>query len=192
MNSVPRDYVPELLPLTVRQLLYPRYFYDFISEDSKSFDADPTLVLAIMREESRFNPRAKSEAAARGLLQFIITTARQIGRDVGLLDVDPEDLYDPRVIIRLGAKYVSTLSKQFGERPLQRRRLLQRRPQTNRPLVPPRARPRRRLLPLRHQLRRDQAVRAQGDEQLQALRGDLRQRRAERRDSAGAIALAAK
>jgi soluble lytic murein transglycosylase len=114
MNSVPRDYVPELLPLTVRQLLYPRYFYDFISEDSKSFNADPTLVLAIMREESRFNPRAKSEAAARGLLQFIITTARQIGRDAGLLDVAPEDLYDPRVIIRLGAKYVSTLSKDFN------------------------------------------------------------------------------
>ena len=114
MNSVPRDYVPELLPLTVRQLLYPRYFYDYISEDAKSFGADPTLVLAIMREESRFNPRAKSEAAARGLLQFIITTARQIGRDVGLLDVDPEDLYDPRVIIRLGAKYISTLSKQFA------------------------------------------------------------------------------
>ena len=114
MNSVPRDYVPELLPLTVRQLLYPRYFYDYISDDSKSFGADPTLVLAIMREESRFNPRAKSEAAARGLLQFIITTARQIGRDAGLLDVDPEDLYDPRVIIRLGAKYISTLSKQFA------------------------------------------------------------------------------
>jgi soluble lytic murein transglycosylase-like protein len=114
MSSVPRDYVPELLPLTVRQLLYPRYFFDYISEDAKSFGADPTLVLAIMREESRFNPRAKSEAAARGLLQFIITTARQIGRDVGLLDVDAEDLYDPRVIIRLGAKYISTLSKDFA------------------------------------------------------------------------------
>jgi soluble lytic murein transglycosylase len=114
MASVPRDYVPELLPLSVRQLLYPRYFYDFISADAKSYDADPTLVLAIMREESRFNPRAKSEAAARGLLQFIITTARQIGRDVGLVDVAPEDLYDPRVIIRLGAKYISTLSKDFG------------------------------------------------------------------------------
>jgi len=114
MASVPRDYVPELLPLSVRQLLYPRYFYDYVSGDAKSFDADPTLVLSIMREESRFNPRAKSEAAARGLMQFIITTARQIGRDVGLLDVAPEDLYDPRVIIRLGAKYISTLSKDFG------------------------------------------------------------------------------
>jgi len=115
MQSVPNDYLPELLPLTVRQLLYPRYFYEYVADDSKHFGADPTLVMAIMREESRFNPRAKSEAAARGLLQFIITTARDIGRDIGLVNVTDEDLYDPRVIIRLGAKYVSTLSKQFGD-----------------------------------------------------------------------------
>jgi soluble lytic murein transglycosylase-like protein len=114
MNGMPQDYVPELLPLVVRELLYPRYFHAFILEDSKEYGADPTLVLSIMREESRFNPRAKSEAAARGLLQFIITTARQIGRDVGLVDLDPSDLYDPRVIIRLGAKYISELTTTFG------------------------------------------------------------------------------
>jgi soluble lytic murein transglycosylase len=114
MHAVPNDYVPELLPLVVRQLLYPQYFYNYIVDDSRHFGADSTLVLAIMREESRFNPRAKSQAAARGLLQFIITTARDIGRDIGLVDVTPEELYDPRLIIRLGAKYVATLSKQFG------------------------------------------------------------------------------
>ena len=114
MRAVPADYHPELLPEVVRRLLYPRYFYEFIAGDAKRYDADPTLVLSIMREESRFNPRAKSQAAARGLLQFIITTARDIGRDVGLVDVEPEDLYDPRVIIRLGAKYISELSEQFG------------------------------------------------------------------------------
>lgn len=113
MKSVPGDFHPDLLPEVVRRLLYPRYFYSFIAEDAKKFAADPTLVLSIMREESRFNPRAKSQAAARGLLQFIITTARDIGRDVGLVDVDPEDLYDPRVIIRLGAKYLSELAAQF-------------------------------------------------------------------------------
>lgn len=114
MKRVPTDFVPDLLPEVVRQLLYPRYFYDAISADAKRYEADPALVLSIMREESRFNPRAKSQAAARGLLQFIITTARDIGRDVGLVDVDPEDLYDPRVIIQLGAKYIAELTKTFG------------------------------------------------------------------------------
>jgi soluble lytic murein transglycosylase-like protein len=114
MKSVPRDFHPDLLPPVVQQLLYPRYFYNFVLEDAKKYDADPALVLAIMREESRFNPRAKSQAAARGLLQFIITTARDIGRDIGLVDVDPADLYDPRIIIRLGAKYISELSETFA------------------------------------------------------------------------------
>lgn len=114
MKSVPGDFHPDLLPAMVRELLYPRYFYSFIAEDAERFASDPTLLLSIMREESRFDPRAKSQAAARGLLQFIITTARDIGRDVGLVDVHPEDLYDPRVIIRLGAKYISELSGQFG------------------------------------------------------------------------------
>jgi Transglycosylase SLT domain len=114
MKSVPADFVPELLPRQVQELLYPRYFDSFIEEDSKKFGADPILVLSIMREESRFNPRAKSEAAARGLLQFIITTATQIGRDVGLVDVSADELYDPRIIIRLGAKYVSDLLERFG------------------------------------------------------------------------------
>jgi len=114
MKAVPADYHPDLLPDVVRRLLYPRYFYGFIAADAKRYESDPTLVLSIMREESRFNPRAKSQAAARGLLQFIITTARDIGRDVGLVDVAPEDLYDPRVIIRLGAKYIAELGEQFG------------------------------------------------------------------------------
>ena len=113
MRSVPDDYLPDLLPMSVRQLLYPRYFYPSIVRDSERFDADPRLVLSIMREESRFNPRAKSAAAARGLLQFIITTARDIGRNIGLVDVSPEDLYDPRIIISLGAKYVAELMEEF-------------------------------------------------------------------------------
>src|SRR5262249_52973838 len=88
-EDVPDDYVPALLPRLVRELLYPRYFYDDIVVQSKKHGADPRLVLSIMREESRFNPRAKSAAAARGLLQFIITTARDVGRAIGLLQVSP-------------------------------------------------------------------------------------------------------
>jgi soluble lytic murein transglycosylase-like protein len=113
VDRLPGDVTPDRLPPLVHDLLYPRYFYGYIAEDAKNYDVDPALVLAIMREESRFNPRAKSQAAARGLLQFIITTARDIGRDIGLVDVDPEDLYDPRVIIRLGAKYMSELGEKF-------------------------------------------------------------------------------
>ena len=114
MKRVPVDFVPALLPRVVRELLYPRYFHEFILADSKKYGADPDLVLSIMREESRFNPRAKSLAAARGLLQFIITTAQQVGRDLGLVELSSQDLYDPRVIIQLGAKYIADLLGRFN------------------------------------------------------------------------------
>jgi soluble lytic murein transglycosylase len=112
-EDVPDDYVPQLLPRLVRELLFPRYFQARIEEQSKKHAADPKLVLSIMREESRFNPRAKSPAAARGLLQFILTTARQVGRALGRGELAPQELYDPQVIIELGAKYVGDLLRRF-------------------------------------------------------------------------------
>ena len=113
MRPVPDDFLPELLPSLVRELLHPRYFESFVEAVAARHDADPALVLAIMREESRFDPRARSQAAARGLLQFIITTARDVGRSIGLVGLAPEDLYDPRVIISLGARYIGELAQRF-------------------------------------------------------------------------------
>lgn len=117
MRRVPDDYVPEALPRVVLELLYPRYYWNTIERRSRDHGADPRLVLSIMREESRFNPRAKSAAAARGLLQFIITTARSVGQSLGLVDLQPDDLYDPEVIINLGARYVADLLKEFDGNP---------------------------------------------------------------------------
>jgi len=117
MHDVPEDFVPQLLPRLVRELLFPRYFYDTITEQAARYDADPRLLLSIMREESRFNPRAKSSAAARGLMQFLLSTARDVAVGIGLAQPEPEDLYDPRIVIELGAKYVGDLQKQFGGDP---------------------------------------------------------------------------
>ena len=112
--QLPEGYLPELLPRLVRELLYPRFYYQAIAEQAAKHGADPRLVLSIMREESRFNVRAKSPAAARGLLQFIIGTARDVGRSIGLVEVEAQDLYDPEVIIQLGARYIGDLQRQFG------------------------------------------------------------------------------
>lgn len=117
MNEVPSDFVPQLLPQLVREMLYPRYFYDTINAEAERYDADPRLLLSIMREESRFNPRAKSSAAARGLMQLLLSTAREVAVGIGLAQPDPEDLYDPRLVIQLGAKYVGDLQARFGGDP---------------------------------------------------------------------------
>jgi soluble lytic murein transglycosylase len=117
MGSVPDDYLPQLLPRELRELLYPRYYYDRIASAARANGVDPRLLLAIMREESRFNPRAKSGAAARGLMQLLLSTARQVGESLGLVEVSSEDLYDPQLVIRLGAKYLGDLLERFDGDP---------------------------------------------------------------------------
>ncbi len=116
-RSLPDQFVERLLPREAQMLLYPRYFYATIQEQSEAHDADPLLVLSIMREESRFNPHAKSAAAARGLLQFVITTARDIALELGLDSLSSEQLYEPDVVIRLGAKYIGKLRTEFHNDP---------------------------------------------------------------------------
>jgi soluble lytic murein transglycosylase-like protein len=113
-RGLPGDIPLPLLPPLLRERLYPRYFHEAIREDAERYGADPRLVISIMREESRFDARARSMAAARGLLQLIITTARAVGRQLGLLEVQPEDLYDPRTVIPIGAKYLGDLQREFG------------------------------------------------------------------------------
>jgi soluble lytic murein transglycosylase len=113
-RGLPADIPSLLLPTLLRERLYPTYYQDAIREDAQRYGADPRLVLSIMREESRFDVRARSMAAARGLLQLIITTARAVGRQLGLLEVQPDDLYDPRTVIPIGAKYLGDLQREFG------------------------------------------------------------------------------
>jgi soluble lytic murein transglycosylase-like protein len=114
VSALPTEFLPELLPGQVRDLLHPRHYFALIQEDALRFGADPLLVLAIMREESRFDTRARSAAAARGLLQIVLTTARAVGKDLGLPELEGEDLYDPALVIPLGSKYLADLQRDFG------------------------------------------------------------------------------
>jgi soluble lytic murein transglycosylase len=66
-----------------------------------------------MREESRFDADAVSEAAAHGLTQFVLPTARRLAPEIGLANPSPADLHRPEVAIALGAAYVAELSRRF-------------------------------------------------------------------------------
>ena len=64
------------------------------------------LLLAIMRQESGFNPRAKSWAKASGLMQLMPATAAYIARDGGYRHAKRHELLIPDINIRLGEDYI--------------------------------------------------------------------------------------
>jgi soluble lytic murein transglycosylase len=77
---------------------------------------EPALLYAVMREESGYRPRIVSVSGARGLLQLMPDTAAQVARKAGMPEHSEEDLFLPRVNIRLGALYLDELLRRFDGR----------------------------------------------------------------------------
>ena len=114
---VPADYLLELAPREMVELLYPAPYRAPLMEYAPARGVDPRFILSIMRQESRFRPEAKSNAAARGLLQFIASTSDSIAAQLGIKQFRQDDLYDPRIAILFGSQYMGNLFKQFPHMP---------------------------------------------------------------------------
>ena len=113
-----RQRLPTRVPLALltrsfRHLLYPRPYQNAIVTQGRLRGVDPDLLAAIIREESRFDRDALSPAAARGLTQLTVPTARQVAAQIDVGKIDPEDLYRPEISAALGASYLGTLLKAF-------------------------------------------------------------------------------
>ncbi|MCP4202176.1 MAG: lytic transglycosylase domain-containing protein [bacterium] len=113
VGEVPID----LLPPSLHRSAFPLHYRDLIMERSRQFDADPFLLAAIVREESRFDTQAVSAAAARGLAQFVLPTAERLGHKIGLKTVTAEDLHRPEIALTLGAAYLAELGERFADQP---------------------------------------------------------------------------
>ena len=84
-----------------------------MNEAASKMDLDPNLILAIMRQESAFDEEAMSRVGARGLMQVMPTTGKQIARKIKLNPFSTEDLWNPQVSIRLGGQHLSDHLRTF-------------------------------------------------------------------------------
>ncbi len=75
--------------------------------------AEGPFVLGITRQESGFDPRARSGAGARGMMQLMPGTAEVIARRLGVAYATDE-LEDPDYNMRLGSAFLGQLVSQFG------------------------------------------------------------------------------
>jgi soluble lytic murein transglycosylase-like protein/TolA-binding protein/peptidoglycan/xylan/chitin deacetylase (PgdA/CDA1 family) len=78
---------------------------------------DPRLVLSLMAVESGFNPKARSNAAARGLLQLTMDIVARYGAAAGHSNVVESDLYRPEINIAIGVEYLCALTQAFPDLP---------------------------------------------------------------------------
>lgn len=105
-------------PRVLLKLFYPMHFLADIKPHLRGDSIiDAAFVHAVMRQESAFDPWARSHAGAIGLLQLIPPTAKAMASKVGLKGFTPAQLTNPSVNIRLGVAYLRDLERIWGGQP---------------------------------------------------------------------------
>jgi hypothetical protein len=84
----------------------PARWAALVETASAAHRLDPSLVAAVIRVESNWQPRAVSPKGARGLMQLMPATARRLG---------VTKAFDPAQNVRGGTLYLSRLAERFGE-----------------------------------------------------------------------------
>jgi len=96
-------------------IFYPLAYWDIIKMFAKLRNLDPYQVAGLIRQESVFNPHAKSGANAYGLMQLLIPTGRLTAKKYGVeTTITGETLFDPRTNIELGTAYFRDQLDNYG------------------------------------------------------------------------------
>ncbi|MEE8085093.1 MAG: lytic transglycosylase domain-containing protein [Alphaproteobacteria bacterium] len=81
-----------------------------VVEEAARMRVSPSLALAVAHAESNFDPRARSHAGARGVMQIMPATARfEYG-------IEPALLWNPRINVRLGLHFLRRLLNRYRGR----------------------------------------------------------------------------
>ena len=87
--------------------------YPLLTRPVEGGGAEPALVLSIARQESNFDPNARSGPGARGMMQLMPATAAVLARRMGQ-PYSTQRLFDPEYNIRLGSYYLGNMVDGFG------------------------------------------------------------------------------
>ena len=90
------------------RLVYPLHYFKQVENNAGHFKNDAALIMAIIKEESHFNPYAQSGVGAIGLMQLMPETAHEVGERNGY-QFNTTDLFNPEFNVKLGNIYYSQL-----------------------------------------------------------------------------------
>ena len=105
----------------IMKVLYPIEYENLVTLYSQEYQVDEYLVYAIIKAESNFEIDAVSSKGAKGLMQLMENTAKDVVKRVNI-DISSEDLseklLEPDININLGTKYISILLQKYGNIPV--------------------------------------------------------------------------
>lgn len=107
--ALPAEGQPEGVSLDPETRRIIALYGDAIRTYAEMYDLDWRLVLAVMKQESRFAHHAESPAGARGLMQIMPVTGEEVSRELSLVDV-----HQPSNNIHGGVYYLRRMFERFS------------------------------------------------------------------------------
>jgi soluble lytic murein transglycosylase len=108
-------YVAVVQPPWFERLRYPLRYSEYVRVHARENDLDPALLAAVIYQESKFRPAARSPSGAIGLMQLTPATAEGIAIRTGGSKFVTSDLLNPEINIRYGAWYLGNLFRKYGD-----------------------------------------------------------------------------
>jgi soluble lytic murein transglycosylase len=97
----------------VWEAAFPTHFSELIAFNAGKANVTPHLLQGLVREESAFEPSARSHCGALGLMQLMPVTARALSREEGGALESTSELLDPKLNVHLGSRYFGQLLRRF-------------------------------------------------------------------------------
>lgn len=100
------------------ELVFPLPYYDTVAQASNRFGVSVEFIYSIMRQESAFNPLARSQMDAFGLMQLLPEVAKRSAAANAIEFQNAEDLYQPHVNIPIGSAHLRELWDKYNGEPV--------------------------------------------------------------------------
>jgi soluble lytic murein transglycosylase len=93
---------------------YPVPHREAMAAATRQWGMDEAMMYAIIRQESRFMPEARSRVGATGLMQLMPTTARWVARQIPIQPFDTDMLVRPELNVTMGTYYFGRVLADLG------------------------------------------------------------------------------
>jgi len=107
--------VDETRPPWYERIRYPLRYQEIVRGHARNYGIDPALLAAVIYQESKFDPGARSGSGAVGLMQLRPATARGIAIRTGGSAFQVSDLTNPEINVRYGCWYLRHLYRKYGD-----------------------------------------------------------------------------
>ena len=99
------------------KIMYSKKYENLVVIYSEKYQVDSDLIFALIKAESNFNSSAVSGKGAKGLMQLMEETAKDVSKKTDL-KIEPDEigekLLQADVNIELGTKYISILLEKYN------------------------------------------------------------------------------